>query len=250
MNALLMFPNVGNHWVGGIHMLFFGVLLPILVFRAHRKIAGGTRPIPDRAKHFPRATLEGMTFMSVSIAVASATRIDLFSIDTSRLGRGLLAGAAMYAAAVLYMRPRWRRAVERRAPIVSLYMPRNASERAWWILVSLIAGIGEEITWRGVQTQLLVPLVGSYLVAVILCAISFGLVHFIQGWRSVIVVVVFALGFQAVVWASGSLYVAMLAHVAYDITAGLSYGRLGRKLGYALPDATRAGESPSRAPLA
>jgi membrane protease YdiL (CAAX protease family) len=230
-----MSMHVDRSWVGGFHLLFFGVLLQILVFRAHRKIEGGTRPIPDRAKHFRGATLEGLMFMSVSIAVASVTRIDLFSIDPSRLGRGALAGAAMYAAAVLYMRPRWKRAVERCAPIVSLYMPRNASERAWWILVSLIAGIGEEITWRGVQTQLLVPIVGSYLVATILCAISFGLAHFIQGWRSVVVVVVFALGFQSVVWASGSLYVAMLVHVAYDITAGLSYGRLGRKLGYELP---------------
>ena len=30
----------------------------------------------------------------------------------------------------------------------------------------------------------------------------------------------------------GSLYVAMAVHIAYDITAGLSYGRLGKELGY------------------
>ena len=86
---------------------------------------------------------------------------------------------------------------------------------------------------------------GSYWLGAVLSAISFGLAHFIQGWKSAVVITVFATGFQLVVWASGgSLLIAMAVHVAYDITAGLSYGRLGRELGYRLdePAATqRAG---------
>jgi hypothetical protein len=54
----------------------------------------------------------------------------------------------------------------------------------------------------------------------------------VQGWKSSAIIVFFALGFHALVWLSGSLYVAMVVHTAYDITAGLTYGRLGRKLGY------------------
>lgn len=141
---------------------------------------------------------------------------------------------AAYAAAVTFMRPRWRRAVERRTPIVHLFMPANATERAWWIAVSVLAGIGEEITWRGVQAALVGALTGSFWIAAVICAISFGFAHFIQGWRSTAVIVVFALGFHALVWLGGSLYVAMVVHVAYDLTAGVSYGKLGRKLGYAL----------------
>src|SRR6185436_18860320 len=101
-----------------------------------------------------------------------------------------------------------------------------------WIAVSLLAGIGEEITWRGVQTGLLAAATGSYGVATILSALSFGGAHMIQGWRSASVIVVFALGFQALVWLTGSLYVAMAVHVVYDITAGIAYGRLGRELGF------------------
>jgi hypothetical protein len=56
------------------------------------------------------------------------------------------------------------------------------------------------------------------------------LTHIIQGWRSVAVIVVFALGFHTLVWLAGSLYVAIAVHVAYDITAGISYGKLGREL--------------------
>jgi membrane protease YdiL (CAAX protease family) len=45
------------------------------------------------------------------------------------------------------------------------------------------------------------------------------------------IITIFGLGFQGLVWLTGSLYVAMLVHVAYDITAGLMYGKLGRELG-------------------
>jgi membrane protease YdiL (CAAX protease family) len=221
------------HPVGAIHVLFFGIALPGLVLRAHRRMQGGKQPLPDRLVHFKSTSAQLVLFTLVSLLVAKAEWIDLFAFDAARLPLGLAAGAALYAAAVAYMRPRWRRAVERRAPIVHLFMPIDARERSWWLLVSVIAGIGEEITWRGVQTQLLAPLAGGYLAAAVLSAISFGLAHGVQGWRSSAVIAVFALGFQAVVFVSGGLYVAMLVHVAYDVTAGLAYGRLGRELGYA-----------------
>jgi membrane protease YdiL (CAAX protease family) len=48
------------------------------------------------------------------------------------------------------------------------------------------------------------------------------------------IVFLMALGFHALVWRAGSLYVAMAVHVAYDITAGITYGRLGKELGYSL----------------
>jgi membrane protease YdiL (CAAX protease family) len=221
------------------HVLYFGVLLPILVFRMHRKFAGKKKALPDPKKHFRAATIELAYHAGLSVLVAVVARVDVFAFDTSHLVRGLAVGAAFYVAAVLYMRPRWRRAVEARSPIVSLYMPRDGRERAWWIAVSILAGVGEEITWRGVQTQLLIqmigPIVGTYAVASLLSALSFGGAHFVQGWKSVLVIAVFALGFQAIVWASGGLYVAMIVHVAYDVTAGLMYGKLGRELGYALP---------------
>jgi membrane protease YdiL (CAAX protease family) len=98
----------------------------------------------------------------------------------------------------------------------------------------VLAGIGEEITWRGVQATLTTNLSGSLLIAVVLTSISFAFGHFVQGWRSMVVIFYFALGFHMLVWLAGSLYVAMAVHVAYDITAGLSYGRLGRELGYSL----------------
>ena len=40
------------------------------------------------------------------------------------------------------------------------------------------------------------------------------------------------MGFQGLYWLSGTLYVGMVLHATYDLTAGLTYGKLGRELGY------------------
>jgi hypothetical protein len=50
-----------------------------------------------------------------------------------------------------------------------------------------------------------------------------------------------ALGFQSLVWLSGSLYVAMVVHFAYDAIAGISGGRLAEELGYPLEPLPPAG---------
>ena len=220
------------HWAGVLHLVFFGILIPLLVLQAHFRIRSGAKALPDPARHFRKTAFELAMLATMSVLVARLTWIDLLAFDAGKLVPGLAAGAFLYLFAVLYMRPRWRKAVESRAPIVRLFMPRNAAERGWWIAVSVLAGVGEEITWRGVQTQLLHSVVGSLALAGLLSALSFGAAHFVQGWRSAATIVVFAIGFQLVVWASGSLFVAMLVHIAYDVTAGLAYGRLGRELGY------------------
>ena len=188
-------------------------------------------PLPDRLRHFRRATLELSCLAAGSLAVAWAQRMPLFP-RTFPSWRGLLAGVAAYGMAVLFMRPRWRSAVERQVRVAHLFMPSNGRERSWWLGVSLLAGVGEEITWRGVQTGLLVAATGSYAIAAVLSALSFGGAHAVQGWKSAAVIVLFALGFQALVWLTGSLYVAMAVHISFDVTAGLSYGRLGRQFGY------------------
>jgi membrane protease YdiL (CAAX protease family) len=238
-----MFPFVDEiNPAGWAHLAYFGLLIPLVVLRGRKKIRDPQRPLPNRLRHFQATTLSLVMFAVMSLLVARAEWIELFPRAWPPLS-AILAGAVMLVAAVAIMRPRWRRAVEHRTPlgarILHLYMPANAVERAWWIAVAVLAGISEEITWRGVQTALLSNLIGRLWIAAIVCAISFGVAHMIQGWKSSVIVVFFALGFQALVWLSGSLYVAMAVHTAYDIVAGLTYGRLGKEFGY-LPEVNEA----------
>jgi membrane protease YdiL (CAAX protease family) len=217
---------------GWCHIVVMGVWIPFVVVRNYRRMVGKSLALPNRMRHFRTTAIMLVVLTSLSVLAGRAEWIDLYRFDSERLPQGLAAGAVMYVVAVLAMRPRWRRAVESRKRIVHLFMPDTAQERAWWFVVSTLAGVGEEITWRGVQTALLAYLTGSFVAGSMLSATSFGVAHYMQGWKSAAIIAVFALGFQGVVWLSGSLYVAMLVHVLYDITAGLTYGKLGRELGY------------------
>jgi membrane protease YdiL (CAAX protease family) len=226
---------------GWYHLVIYGLVVPFGVFRAWRRAKaqsqpGATRPpTPSRVRHFQSTALMLVLLTSLSLIVARAEWIDLFPRPGFSLA-GVVAGLAMYVVTVLAMRPRWRRAVLKRTRVVHYFMPGTPGERVWWIIVSVLAGVGEEISWRGVQTALGAALTGSYVGGSVLTAIAFGLGHLNQGWRSAFVIAFFSLGFQAIVALSGSLYVAMAVHVAYDITAGLTYAKLGRELGYRLPE--------------
>ena len=224
---------------GWAHLVYFGLVIPFAAWRAKRRLIDKAAPPVDRLKHLQAGTFSLLVFAGMSLVIARVQDIALFPLVGPTLP-ALAAGVAFYIAAVWYMRPRWRRAVERRARVVHLFMPSNASERFWWIAMSVFAGVGEEITWRGVQTPLLAAGLGNVWIAALLSALLFGAAHLIQGWRSCAVIVVFALAFQSIVWLAGSLYVAMVVHVVYDITAGLTYGKLGRELGYSLEPAAQA----------
>jgi len=231
-----MFPYVYEiNAAGWVYLFYIGLVIPFFSVRQARKFHGGETPMPARLRHLHRTAATLVMFGGMSLVVAWAQRMDLFP-RAFPPWRGIGAGLLMYIIAVIAMRPRWKRAVARRVRVVHLFMPSNRTERAWWVTVSILAGVCEEITWRGVQAGLAYRLLGSFWIAALCCAIPFGVSHMVQGWKSAAIISVFAMGFHLLVWLSGSLYVAMMVHFLYDITAGISYGKLGRDLGYSLED--------------
>jgi membrane protease YdiL (CAAX protease family) len=227
-----MFPYASElNLAGWFHLAYFGVVLPFFAVLNRKKLAGDQTALPSRLRHFQTTAFLLVVFGGLSLVVANVQWIFLFPPELPTAG-AMAAGVAAYVAAVAYMRPNWRRAVETRARAVHLFMPANDAERSWWVVVAVLAGISEEITWRGTQAALLNTLTGNFWIASLLSSCSFALLHIIQGRKSAATVAVFAMGFHALVWLAGSLYVAMAVHIAYDLTAGFSYGRLGRELGY------------------
>lgn len=216
--------------LGWFHVIFFGLYVPFLVLRSRRHLSSGTA-IPSVRQHFRSGAVAQLLFLTISLAVASTERIELFQLRLPRPA-GIVAGLIMLAVLFAFMRPRWRRNVERGLPIVRMFMPRDGVERAQWITLSTLAAVGEEVTWRGVQFMLLWRLSGRPILSAATCVVLFGIVHAVQGWKSTVIFMVIAAGFHAVVWLSESLYVVMAVHFFYDVAAGINYGRLGRELGY------------------
>jgi membrane protease YdiL (CAAX protease family) len=212
---------------GILHLVFFGLWIPLAAFRSKRKLEDPLA-YPARKVHFASTLILQLAFGGISIAIAQREWIDLFapySPTALHIGLGALALASMIA----FMAPRWRRNVERRLKKIDLFSPRDGLERTLWIAVSIAAGIGEELTYRGVMFTLLLRWTGVPDLAVLIAAVVFSISHLVQGWRAALVIFAFAIVFHVLVMSTGTLFVAMGVHVLYDITAGMVYGTLCRR---------------------
>ena len=225
---------------GYLHLFLFGILIPISAIRSKKLLE--SRPLPPRRKYFISVFIQVGCFALFSIAVAHLNRIEVFPGTVPPL-RAIVAGVLFLVLAVMFGWTTWRKAVLERERVVALFMPTNNVERLLWIGSAALAGFGEEITWRGVQTALLTRLTGSVAIAIIIAIVTFAIAHAMQGWKSVGVIAIFTAGFHALVWLSGSLYVAMAVHFIYDLIAGFSYAHFGKKFGYVIPSAAEREES-------
>lgn len=98
-------------------------------------------------------------------------------------------------------------------------LPRTRRERVTFVLLSLVAGLGEELAYRGYAIPVLAPALGP-VGAAALTSVSFGVMHAYQGVLGVVRTTVLG-GFLA--WgllAAGSLWPPIAAHAVVDVLAG------------------------------
>jgi membrane protease YdiL (CAAX protease family) len=103
-------------------------------------------------------------------------------------------------------------------------MPHNAPQLAQWTLVALMAGVGEEIAYRGVLFQVLDYKLHGWWPAALIASAVFALAHIIQGWWVALWIFAFSLGFHGLVYYCGDLYTAMVVHFVYDLLIGIIAG--------------------------
>jgi membrane protease YdiL (CAAX protease family) len=188
------------------------------------------------SRRFYAMLLPQLFLGALALATGFADGVDLFPpVAPSPIG--WLAGLLFLLVAVALVRPYWRRSILEDKPTWRLFAPINRRERRMWVLLSLSAGVGEELVWRGVLPALLAAATGSLALAVVLSVFSFAVAHAIQGLRSVLAIAALAAAFHALVFISGSLYVGMAVHFVYDVIAGFTYARFARDLGMLGPQA-------------
>jgi membrane protease YdiL (CAAX protease family) len=102
-------------------------------------------------------------------------------------------------------------------------LPRGRKERSVFAMLSIAAGVGEELAYRGYAIPVLAPMMGAP-GAVGLTSVVFGILHGYQGLlgtvRTALVGGILAWGFLT----SGSLLPAIIAHSLIDLVAGLLVG--------------------------
>ena len=241
------------------HLLYFGVQRPYEAWRSRHAMQPSRKPLPDRGRYLHATVVQLATLGANSLAMlvilwmfSSRDRLGGYvfvfghAVSSARgVWSGLFPlqwpsveawwyGALAYVVMVSIDLPFSRRCIERGERHSHFSMPQTRSERLWWIGLSVAAGVGEELTWRGVQPELIAQITGALWPAVLLCSATFGLGHISQGWRWAMVTGAFGLLFHALVWLTGSLYVAIVVHIAVNVTVGLYSGVVGTRVGYGL----------------
>ncbi len=242
--------NLSAIALGGLpHLWYFGLAKPYRTWRNRDAARYGDSP-PSRVQYYRNAIPHFLScgFLSLgtlallgwfSSGAARTTDIvvlgrlvarprdvwfGLFPAQWPSLvsaGLGLIAYAIMISIDLAYS----RRCFDRGDAHMYAATPQSMEERVVWIGFSLAAGVTEELTWRGVQPELIAQVTGHLWPAIVICAATFGIGHVTQGRPFVPIAALFALVFHALTLLTGSLYVPILVHAAMNITVGLRAGR-------------------------
>ena len=112
----------------------------------------------------------------------------------------------------------------RETSLLRQLLPRTVPEKVVFAFLSLAAGVGEEVAFRGFAVPALALLTGSSWEAALISSIAFGLLHGYQGWLGVARTGVMGLVLAGVFLVSGTLWPAVVAHALLNLVAGLILG--------------------------
>jgi membrane protease YdiL (CAAX protease family) len=106
---------------------------------------------------------------------------------------------------------------------IEQYLPKTGLDYSLWIILSLSAAIGEELSFRGFLLTRLTPVLGNFWAAALLSSISFGIGHLYQGAVGVIFTGMYGFLFAILFYWRKSIYPCMIAHFLQDALAPLIF---------------------------
>ena len=137
---------------------------------------------------------------------------------------------------------------------IAALLPRNRAELRYGVLLSVNAGVVEELLFRLALPMLIFAATGSAAVAIAGSVALFGLLHLYQGVWGVVGSLIIGSLLMAVVLATGSILVAVIVHAAIDLRSlvliPVVIYRVHRITGSAPRTTAPAGQSESQYPTA
>jgi uncharacterized protein len=108
-------------------------------------------------------------------------------------------------------------------------LPQTSTERKVWVLVSISAGLCEELLYRGWLLSLFSAALGSVWLGLLISSIIFGLAHAYQGRSGIIGSGILGAILGIVFIVSGSLIPGQLLHTAMDLNNGHALGKVAKR---------------------
>lgn len=109
-------------------------------------------------------------------------------------------------------------------PVLRQLLPRTGRERRLFAGLSVAAGFGEELAYRGFAVPVLAPILGGAWAAAAFTSLVFGVLHAYQGPVGIVRTASLGAMLAASLVLSGSLWPAIAAHVVVDLVGGLWLG--------------------------
>jgi membrane protease YdiL (CAAX protease family) len=110
------------------------------------------------------------------------------------------------------------------SPILAELLPRTATERRLFAGLSVLAGFGEEVVFRGFLFAVLVPALGSVWTTLAVSSLAFGVLHVYQGAFGILRTAALGALLGTSVIVDGSLWPAVIVHIVIDLAGGLVFG--------------------------
>src|SRR5437867_6751334 len=213
--------------LGWMFLVVIGVLLPLGAVRQHQRLAAGTMQV-TRSRIYTSAIGTHFMFLLMVWAVSRSEQLDL--LPPYRVtGLHVVVGLIALALGLLPVLQRFRLTDTFAHERTRMIAPRKPREFGFFYLLSVTAGVAEEMTYRGLLFTLLTALLGGWWLAALVTSGVFGLVHLFQGWRSAGVAALMGLREQLVVGLTGTLIIAIVVHALHDAIAGTVIGIRARR---------------------
>ncbi len=100
------------------------------------------------------------------------------------------------------------------------FLPHNIQDFRWFCIVSISAGICEELLYRGFLLWYF-NFFTNTVVAIVVSSILFGLAHLFQGWKGCVQASVAGLFLAIIYLLTGSLWIPITLHIIGDLYSGL-----------------------------
>src|SRR5271166_1962101 len=190
--------------------------------KARKRIASG---VPDAKKRLYRSlVLEQFITAGVVVGIWLGGRISAVSLGlvAPRSWARTTAVLVLFVGALAWsgfrLRPKADQLRKRLQDGVGALVPDSRQDRFWWGVVSVGAGVSEELVFRG----FLLYYLSTYLPQmntperVLLASLVFGMGHIYQGWKGALGAGILGLILAAFYLMTGSLLLPVLVHAAVD----------------------------------
>ena len=131
------------------YLFIFLGFVPYLTIKSARQVRSGA-VTPPRARIFRGVLVMEALFLVMALFAARTAGIEVFARGEVRRG-AVLAVAALLVLALVLQQVLWRFSADDLKRRLLLSRPNHPNELGWWFLVSLAAGVVEDVVYRGVM---------------------------------------------------------------------------------------------------